>query len=58
MAGHFQQVLVASDLSSSLLSFDLFGSEVFTTFRILARFVPFAIFVCVASMLIFMILCV
>jgi len=38
-----------------LLDFLILSSEVFT---VLARFVPFAIFVCVASILIFTVLCV
>lgn len=52
MAGSFQQVLAASDLSryfNFLLSVIILSS-------LSARFVPFAIFVCCASLLIILVL--
>jgi hypothetical protein len=53
MAGHFQSVLAASDLSAYSL---LPPIHTILTDLITARFVPFAIFVCSASLFIFVVL--
>lgn len=53
MAGHFQHVLAASDLSKHLVILSIY---IVTYYAFPARFVPFAIFVCSASMLIILVL--
>lgn len=55
MAGHFQSVLAASDLSECSL-YPLWKSHLISTVSPVARFVPFAIFVCSASMFIILVL--
>jgi len=58
MAGHFQSVLAASDLSGQHLLCRLYLFSLIPVYILLARFVPFAIFVCAASLLIIICLCV